>query len=208
MGLSLANTMALYTGRGEPMTVIKGGFALGLVNSSTSLWYFAPSIRFDGLATSSTSGFRYEISGRHDLGDFVSSDHLASISLPSYVSSSADYDGFVRLTNITPVRGDYLPSEEELAHTDCPAIGTLVAPLVQIKIYGKLDSLSIGKIREAGVSGSTVTTGSNIGNTYLYRWPNGQRRNGWRTFEVHVYDNPQLKDHITGISNSNVFWDC
>ena len=189
------------------MTVIKGGFALGLGLYAGAL-RFAPSIRLAGLAVSST-GFSYKVTGRSGLWDYSSPQGLTDISAPTYVSAGIDYNGFVRLFS-APSTAYYEGSEglraaEEDAHSACPELGTVVAPDVRIVIYGKLDSLSVNRIVAAGVTGSAISTNA-WSDRYRYRWPNGLN-NGWYASEVHVFDNPQLRGHVS-TGSAKLFWDC
>lgn len=213
MGLSIANTMSPFMGRGAPMTVIKGGFALGLTRKANDVYtlLFAPSIGLAGLATSS-AGFSYKVTGRGaGLGDYVSPQGLTDISAPASVGAGADYNGFVRLCSAPSTEyyggssSDGMLAAEESAHSARPELGTVVAPDVRIVIYGKLDSLSVDRIAAGGVSGSAIVTGI-WSSRYGYRWPNGVH-NGWYASEVHVFDNPQLRGHVT-TGSARLFWDC
>lgn len=214
MGLSIANTMLPFMGRGEPMTVIKGGFALGLTSLEGNLYslYFASHIRLSGLATSST-GFSYKVFGRDGLGDYSSTGGLTEITAPATVTNHVDYDGFVRITS-TPNKydgyyggssGDGMKAAEEAAHSARGDLGTVIAPEVRIVLYGRLDSLSVGEIKSAGVAGISIATGI-WSYKYRHRWPNGQI-NGWYASEVHVFDNPQLRGHVSA-GSAKLFWDC
>lgn len=213
MGLSIANTMTPFMGRGTPMTVIKGGFALGLTRRAEDWYtlYFASRIRLSGLATSST-GFYYKVLGRDGLGDYVSPTGLTSITAPTIVSAGYDYNGFVRISS-TPGTGYYngssgdgLKAAEEAAHSARGDLGTVIAPEVRIVLYGRLDSLSVGQVVTAGVAASTIATGI-WSNKYEHRWPSGAI-NGWYASEVHVFDNPQLRGHVSVGSSTKLFWDC
>ena len=194
------------------MTVIKGGFALGLTRSYNDWYtlYFASGIRLSGLATSST-GFYYEIHGRNGLGYYRSSNNLTGITAPDTVVSWSDYDGFVRIAS-TPTGGYYEGSSgdgmiaaEEAAHSARGDLGTVIAPEVRIVLYGKLDSLSVDRIVPAGVAGSIIATDMWY-SKYRHRWPNGVS-NGWYASEVHIFDNPQLRGHVSA-GSAKLFWDC
>lgn len=215
MGLSIANTMSPFMGRGAPMTVIKGGFALGLT-SKPNEWYtllFAPSIRLTGLAESST-GFYYKVTGRPGgLVSYTSPPGLTSIPNPPSVYEDTDYNGFVHLYHNAPRTQYYggssvdgVRAAEEAAHSACPALGTVVGPDVRIVIYGKLDRLNVGLIAAGGVFEHAIVTGTSS-NRYAYIWPNG-RVNGWYASEVHIFDNPQLRGHVTTDLGTKLFWDC
>lgn len=213
MGLSIANTMTPFMGRGAPMTVIKGGFALGLTRRPDDWYtlYFASYIRLSGLATSST-GFYYKVLGRNGLGDYVSPAGLTSITAPTKVDAGRDYNGFVRIAS-TPDTGYYngssgtgMAAAEESAHAVRGDLGTVIAPEVRIVLYGRLDSLSVGRVVAAGKASIFVGTGL-WSKKYEHRWPNGAI-NGWYASEVHVFDNPQLRGHVSVGSSTKLFWDC
>lgn len=212
MGLSIANTMSPFMGRGAPMTVIKGGFALGLTRSVYDLYklYFASRLKLNGLATSST-GFSFQIRGRDGLGYYNSSENLTEITKPTHYDSWSDFDGLVRISS-TPDGGYYegssedgLIAAEEAAHSVRGDLGTVIAPNVRIVLYGKLDSLSVHRIAQAGLSGPYVST-SIWSNKYKHRWPDGTV-NGWYASEVHIFDNPQLRGHVSA-GSAKLFWDC
>lgn len=213
MGLSIANTMSPFMGRGAPMTVIKGGFALGLTRKANDLYtlYFASSVRLSGLATSST-GFSYKVLGRDGLGDYSSTGRLTEITAPATVSAGRDYDGFVRIAPASNrgfyegSSGDGLIAAEESAHSAWGDLGTVIAPEVRIVLYGRLDSLSVNRIKPVGVAGDMIADGGIWCNKYKHRWPNGAF-NGWYASEVHIFDNPQLRGHVSA-GSAKLFWDC
>lgn len=194
------------------MTVIKGGFALGLTRKVTDFYtlYFASGISLSGLATSST-GFSYKVLGRDGLWDYKSSGSLTEITAPSFVSTGSDYDGFVRITSAPydeyygGSSGAGVLAAEEAAHSAREDLGTVIAPEVRIVLYGKLDSLSVGRIEPAGVTGSVLSTGIWY-SKYRHRWPDGTI-NGWYASEVHIFDNPQLRGNVTA-GSAKLFWDC
>lgn len=197
-------------GRGAPMTVIKGGFALGLTRMTydPSTLYFASGIRLSGLATSST-GFSYKVFGRDGLGDYSSAGQLTEITVPDAVDAGKDYDGFVRITS-TPAGGysgavNGIAYAEENAHSVRGDLGTVIAPEVRIVLYGRLDRLDLMSIDAAGVAGGAICTGIWAGK-YRHKWPTG-RINGWYASEVHIFDNPQLRGHVTAVA-AKLFWDC
>lgn len=204
-------------GRGAPMTVIKGGFALGLALDILSTdapgygMYFTSYIRLSGLATSST-GFSYKVLGRDGLGDYNSSGQFTEITAPAEVSAGSDYDGFVRITSVP---GDYFykgysPDElrrvEETAHSYWGGLGTVIAPDIRIVLYGKLDSLSVKQIVRAGCVDGEIATGPTWFYKYKHEWPDGTI-NGWYASEVHIFDNPQLRGHVSA-GSAKLFWDC
>lgn len=216
MGLSIANTMSPFMGRGAPMTVIKGGFALGLTrNTNASLYelFFASRIRLSGLATSST-GFSYKVFGRDGLEDYNSSGHLTEITAPDTFRGDNDHYGFVRITS-TPnllfnegYSGSGRLASEEVAHSVRGDLGTVIASNVRIVLYGKLDSLSVDQIVPAGIAGSEsgpIAIGI-WASKYVHSWPDGTI-NGWYTSEVHIFDNPQLRGHVSA-GSAKLFWDC
>lgn len=213
MGLSIANTMSPFMGRGAPMTVIKGGFALGLTRYyKASLYelYFASSIRLSGLATSST-GFSYKVLGRDGLDDYSSPGSLTEITAPAKVYAGHDQDGFVRITSAPDLRfyegssADGLTAAEEVAHSVRGDLGTVIAPDVRIVLYGKLDSLSVEWITAAGVAGNMIADSIWVGK-YIHQWPD-DTINGWYASEVHIFDNPQLRGHVSA-GSAKLFWDC
>lgn len=226
MGLSIANTMSPFMGRGAPMTVIKGAFALGLVryqSTYNSQLYYAPRIALGGLATS-TSGFEYRVSGRGSLGDYSSPGGLTYVvnlgAIPSE-DQDVDHNGFVRLSsrhsggsNFTYTEGDAdrLEQVESTAYYYCNELGSLVAPDVTIVIRGRLDTLDVSKIQAAGYRAGTysreVVKGDYRWVNYVYTWPDGVHMNGWRTREVHIFDNPQLNGNLVVGQDVKVFWDC
>lgn len=195
------------------MTVIKGGFALGLTRAANDWYtlYFASSIRLSGLATSST-GFSYKILGRDGLWDYESTGRLTEITAPAMVNAWSDYDGFVRMSSApgdgyyAGSSGDGMIAAEEAAHSARGDLGTVIAPEVRIVLYGRLDSLSVARIATAGVAGSSIADTGIWYNKYGHRWPNGVT-NGWYASEVHVFDNPQLQGHVSA-GSAKLFWDC
>lgn len=209
VGLSIANTMSPFMGRGTPMTVIKGGFALGLTRKASGSYslYFASGIRLSGLATSST-GFSYKVFGRDGLEDYSSAGLLTEITVPDAVIAGKDYDGFVRIAS-TPDGGfhgaDGLVYAEELAHSVRGDLGTVIAPEVRIVLYGRLDTLAVTNIASAGVANNSIYTGI-WSSKYRHPWPNGLY-NGWYASEVHIFDNPQLRGHVAA-GSAKLFWDC
>ena len=215
MGLSIANTMSPFMGRGAPMTVIKGGFALGLTRNTNASWYdlyFAPSIRLSGLATSST-GFFYRVLGRETvLGGYVSDIGLTEITAPDTVRAGRDYGGFVRIAHTPDLcfdggsSAEGMAAAEEAARSARGDLGKVIAPDVRIVLHGKLDSLSVDNIVSAGVAGSKIATGSWF-DKYVNEWPDGTAHNGWYASEVHIFDNPQLRGHVSA-GSAKLFWDC
>lgn len=201
-------------GRGAPMTVIKGSFALGLtLNAKAFVYrlYFASSIRLSGLATSST-GFSYKVLGRGDgLKDYNSPGSLTEITAPYNVYVGQDYDGFVRIASASDqtfyegFSDDGMKAAEEVAHSVRGDLGTVIAPDVRIVLYGKLDSLSVEQIIAVGVASNTIATGL-WSDKYRHPWPNGTF-NGWYASEVHIFDNPQLRGHVSA-GSAKLFWDC
>lgn len=196
------------------MTIIKGGFALGLTRWTGNPYslYFAPRIKLSGLATSST-GFSYKVIGRVGLLDYQSAGGLTEITAPVFVNSVYDDDGFVMITSSAP-GGKYnggsswagMIDAEEAAHSACGDLGTVIAPEVRIVLEGRLDSLSVEKIAAAGISGSAITDGGIWYYKYGHRWPN-DTINGWYASEVHIFDNPQLRGHVNA-GSAKLFWDC
>jgi hypothetical protein len=167
-----------------------------------------------GLATSST-GFSYKVLGRGDgLKDYNSSGILTEITAPDTFRGDNDHDGFVRIAstpNLRFYRGAseaWMEDAEEEAHSVRGDLGTVIAPDVSIVLYGKLDSLSVDQIVPAGIAGSEsgpIATGIWVGK-YLHQWPNGDI-SGWYASEVHIFDNPQLRGHVSA-GTAKLFWDC
>lgn len=94
---------------------------------------------------------------------------------------------------------------EEDAHSVRGDLGTVIASDVRIVLYGKLDSLSVERIMAAGVAGNTIATGS-WSYKYMHPWPD-DTINGWYASEVHIFDNPQLRGHVSA-GSAKLFWDC
>lgn len=200
-------------GRGAPMTVIKGGFALGLVRPADDWYtlYLATHLKLSGLATSST-GFSYKVIGRGEPLDYQSAGGLTEITVPDHLDSWADSDGFVRITTARPTPyngGDSdvgLLRAEIAAHADRGDLGTVIAPEVRIVLYGRLDSLSVTQIVPAGIRSNTIVDGDIWYYKYGHHWPDGSV-NGWYASEVHIFDNPQLLGHVNA-GSAKLFWDC
>lgn len=212
VGLSIYNTMSPFMDRGAPMVVIKGGFALGLAlaGDDLSMLCFASSLRLSGLATSST-GFFYKVTGRDRLlGVYESPRGLTEITEPDPAEAGRDYEGFVRITSTPNVKfygrtlDERIASEED-AHSMRGDLGTIIAPEVSIVLYGRLDSLSVNRITQAGMVDGTIAT-AKWHNKYVHTWPNNIP-NGWYASEVHIFDNPQLRGHVSSWT-AELFWDC
>lgn len=229
VGLSIANTMSPFMGRGAPMTIIKGAFSLGLVREPhdyrRSYLFYAPRIALGGFATS-TSGFKYQVTGRVGIGDYSSPGGIKSVVTPAsiFISSvEVDYNGFVCLASRYSSGHAFIYAEGEAvdglvdsldraeygAYNLCNDLGSIVAPEVTIVIHGKLDTLDTSKIQAAGyTAGGRVLKGDYRWVNYVYTWPDGVRMNGWRTIEVHIFDNPQLNGNLVVGQDVKVFWDC
>lgn len=93
------------------------------------------------------------------------------------------------------------------------ALGTLVAPDVRIVLRGALDMLNVTKLNAVAFSNADSNGSSYV--LYSSAWfsqyyydqgafaPGGV---GWRTTDVHIYDSPQLRGHVTA-GSVPVIWE-
>lgn len=226
MGFSVATSLSPYMGRGEPRVVIKGAFALGMNSQQLSNTYriaYLSRLELSGLATSDT-GFSYTVDGRRSLDAYASMGGLLAIPEPASAFDTYDYDadrdvnGFVRMVpdigkRYVSVGGFDLPRSkiaevERTLYQRHGLLGTLISPDVTITLDGSLESLDLTRLRGSRLFAWTASDRHDcVWADLVYTWPDGVVMNGWRTYEVHIFDNPHLKDRVVADGTTKIYWD-
>lgn len=103
-------------------------------------------------------------------------------------------------------------SESDAVSAYPTSLKTVVADNVRVILRGRLSFLNLGNIRAAGFAIQESSAGATpkavvhtVARTTLML-DGASQTTGWHPLDVHIYDNPGLRDHVVNPGNVPVFW--
>lgn len=216
MAISLGTVLTPYMGHGRPLVEMEGDFALGCVHStyedgngqSRSCIRLATWLSL--FRVISGSGMRLVVEGRHNdmrggygsLAGLTSSDFARTASF----SWNADSPACVRMKQPVSARWGSMTEMVRGGDDSYYDVGTAVSYRVYIYVAGKVSSLDLTRLRASTLDeynhmtvqdDNEMPAISGTPDNRKYRFRDYAPGTGFRVYDVHIYDQPWLRGHVT-----------